>query len=83
MTIFHRSKTHGNFHLMVPGTHEFPVRFFEAKYVLTAEPLPQTFVSGGEDVYKRQRIKSKSSTSAASRRMPSMSNSSTQKRMVS
>lgn len=34
--------------LSIPGTHEFPVRFFEAKYVLTAEPLPQTFVSGGE-----------------------------------
>ena len=34
--------------ISVPGTHEFPVRFFEAKYVLTAEPLPQTFVSGGE-----------------------------------
>ena len=34
--------------ISIPGTHEFPVRFFEAKYVLTAEPLPQTFVSGGE-----------------------------------
>mgnify|MGYP007084306604 CR=1 FL=1 len=32
----------------IPGTHEFPVRFFDAKYVLTAEPFPQTFVSGGE-----------------------------------
>mgnify|MGYP007060044931 CR=1 FL=1 len=37
-----------SFGFSVPGTHEFPVRFFEAKYVLTAEPLPQTFVSGGE-----------------------------------
>ena len=34
--------------ISIPGTHEFPVRFFEAMYVLTAEPLPQTFVSGGE-----------------------------------
>lgn len=34
--------------ISIPGTHEVPVRFFEAKYVLTAEPLPQTFVSGGE-----------------------------------
>ena len=34
--------------ISIPGTHEFPVRFFEAKYGLTAEPLPQTFVSGGE-----------------------------------
>ena len=34
--------------ISIPGTHEFPVRFFEAKYVLTAEPLRQTFVSGGE-----------------------------------
>ena len=34
--------------ISIPGTHEFPVRFFEAKYVLTAEPPPQTFVSGGE-----------------------------------
>ena len=34
--------------ISIPGTHEFTVRFFEAKYVLTAEPLPQTFVSGGE-----------------------------------
>lgn len=34
--------------ISIPGTHEFPVRFFEAKYVLTAEPLPQTFVNGGE-----------------------------------
>ena len=34
--------------ISIPGTHEFPVRFFEAKYVLTAEPFPQTFVSSGE-----------------------------------
>ena len=34
--------------ISIPGTHEFPVRFFEAKYVLTAEPFPQTFVSDGE-----------------------------------
>ena len=34
--------------ISIPGTHEFPVRFFEAKYVLTAEPFPQTFVSGSE-----------------------------------
>ena len=34
--------------ISIPGTHEFPVRFFDAKYVITAEPFPQTFVSSGE-----------------------------------
>ena len=34
--------------ISIPGTHEFPVRFFDAKYVITAEPFPQTFVSDGE-----------------------------------
>lgn len=34
--------------ISIPGTHEFPVRFFEAKYVITADPFPQTFVSNGE-----------------------------------
>ena len=34
--------------ISIPGTHEFPVRFFEAKYVLTADPFPQTFVGSGE-----------------------------------
>ncbi len=32
----------------VPGTHNFPMQFFEAKYVLTADPFPQTFVGNGE-----------------------------------
>ena len=32
----------------VPGTHSFPMEFFEAKYVLTAEPFPQTNVGPGE-----------------------------------
>ena len=34
--------------ISIPGTHEFPVRFFEARYVITADPFPQTFVSSGE-----------------------------------
>ena len=34
--------------ISIPGTHEFPVRFFTAKYVLTADPFPQTYVSDGE-----------------------------------
>lgn len=32
----------------IPGTHKFPVEFLEAKYVLTAEPFPQTYVGNGE-----------------------------------
>ena len=32
----------------VPGTHTFPMQFFEAKYVLTCDPLPQTYVFSGE-----------------------------------
>ena len=32
----------------VPGTHNFPMEFFEAKYVLTADPFPQTYVGNGE-----------------------------------
>ena len=32
----------------IPGTHNFPMEFFEAKYVLTATPFPQTFVGKGE-----------------------------------
>jgi hypothetical protein len=38
--------------ISIPGTHEFPVRFFEAKYVLTADPFPQTFVGSGELSHK-------------------------------
>lgn len=36
------------FGFSVPGTHNFPIQFFEAKYVLTADPFPQTFVGNGE-----------------------------------
>ena len=36
------------FGFSVPGTHNFPMQFFEAKYVITADPFPQTFVSKGE-----------------------------------
>ena len=36
------------FGFSVPGTHNFPMQFFEAKYVLTADPFPQTFVGKGE-----------------------------------
>lgn len=32
----------------IPGTHNFPMEFFAAKYVLTATPFPQTFVGKGE-----------------------------------
>lgn len=32
----------------VPGTHNFPMAFFEAKYVLTADPFPQTYAYDGE-----------------------------------
>ena len=36
------------FGFSVPGTHNFPMAFFEAKYVLTADPFPQTYVGNGE-----------------------------------
>lgn len=36
------------FGFSVPGTHNFPMQFFEAKYILTADPFPQTFVGSGE-----------------------------------
>lgn len=36
------------FGFSVPGTHNFPMEFFEAKYVITADPFPQTYVGEGE-----------------------------------
>lgn len=36
------------FGFSVPGTHNFPMQFFEAKYVITCEPFPQTYVGSGE-----------------------------------
>lgn len=36
----------------VPGTHNFPMEFFEAKYVITADPFPQTYVGQGEMSHK-------------------------------
>lgn len=36
------------FGFSVPGTHNFPMAFFEAKYVITADPFPQTYVGKGE-----------------------------------
>ena len=36
----------------VPGTHNFPMEFFEAKYVITADPFPQTYVGSGEMSHK-------------------------------
>ena len=36
------------FGFSVPGTHNFPTQFFEAKYVITCEPFPQTYVGSGE-----------------------------------
>ncbi len=32
----------------IPGTHNFPMQFFEAKFVITADPFPQTYVFEGE-----------------------------------
>ena len=40
------------FGFSVPGTHNFPMQFFEAKYVLTADSFPQTFVGNGEMSHK-------------------------------
>lgn len=40
------------FGFSVPGTHNFPMQFFEAKYVITADPFPQTFVGSGEMSHK-------------------------------
>ena len=40
------------FGFSVPGTHNFPMQFFEAKYVITADPFPQTFVGKGEMSHK-------------------------------
>ena len=40
------------FGFSVPGTHNFPMQFFEAKYVLTADPFPQTFVGKSELSHK-------------------------------
>ena len=40
------------FGFSVPGTHNFPMQFFEAKYILTADPFPQTFVGNGELSHK-------------------------------
>ena len=40
------------FGFSVPGTHNFPMQFLEAKYVITADPFPQTFVGNGELSHK-------------------------------
>ena len=40
------------FGFSVPGTQNLPMQFFEAKYVLTADPFPQTFVGNGELSHK-------------------------------
>ena len=37
------------FGFSVPGTHNFPMQFFEAKYVLTADPFPMTHVNDPEN----------------------------------
>ena len=36
------------FGFSVPGTHSFPMQFFEAKYVITCDPFPQTYAGKGE-----------------------------------
>ena len=41
-----------SFGFSVPGTHDFPMQFFEAKYVITADPFPQTYVGNGEMSHK-------------------------------
>ena len=38
-----------SFGFSVPGTHYFPMQFFEAKYVLTADPFPLTHVNDPEN----------------------------------
>ena len=40
------------FGFSIPGTHDFPMQFFEAKYVLTADPFPQTYVGASEMSHK-------------------------------
>ena len=40
------------FGFSVPGTHYFPMQFFEAKYVLTADPFPLTYAGQGEMSHK-------------------------------
>ena len=40
------------FGFSVPGTHDFPMQFFEAKYVITGDPFPQTYVGNGEMSHK-------------------------------
>ena len=37
------------FGFSVPGVHVFPMQFFEAKYVLTADPFPMTHVNDPEN----------------------------------
>ena len=41
-----------SFGFSVPVTHDFPMQFFEAKYVITADPFPQTYVGNGEMSHK-------------------------------
>lgn len=36
----------------MPGTHDFPMEFFDARYVITADPFPQTYVGQGEMSHK-------------------------------
>ena len=36
------------FGFSVPGTNNFPMQFFEAKYVITADPFPQTYVGSSD-----------------------------------
>lgn len=36
------------FGFSILGTHDFPTGYFDAKYVITAAPFPQTYVNDGE-----------------------------------
>ena len=40
------------FGFSVPGTHDFPMALFEAKYVITADPFPQTYTGSNEMSHK-------------------------------
>ena len=43
------------FGFSVPGTHNFPTQFFEAKYVITCEPLPPDLRGQRRDVHQAER----------------------------
>lgn len=44
------------FGFSVPGTHNFPMQFFEAKYVITCDPFPQTYAGGEMSIKLNERF---------------------------